>query len=137
MGIFDLFGKKDVATDLRRQLPYNISTSFVPYKLKANSRGSSSLMINLKNMTQEPVTSSVVVEVPERVSLDTTGIAREKEVRLGTLLPNESREAKVDIFSGAGTDRGEYTITITAFIHYRDYAHVLNAMKKRAVIEAV
>lgn len=137
MGIFDLFGKKDVATDLRKQLPYNITTEFVPYKLKANSRGSATLIVNLKNMTQEPVTSSVVVEVPDRVSLDTTGIAREKEVRLGTLAPNESKEAKVEVFSGAGTDKGEYTITITAFIHYRDYAHVLNAMKKRTVVEAV
>jgi hypothetical protein len=137
MGIFDLFGKKDVATDLRRQLPYNITTEFVPYKLRANSRGSATLVVNLKNMTQEPVTSSVVVEVPSRISLDSTGIAKEKEVRLGVLAPNESKEAKVDVFSSAGTDRGEYTITITAFIHYRDYAHVLNAMKKRTVVEAV
>lgn len=137
MGIFDLFGKKDVATDLRKQLPYNITTEFVPYKLKSNSRGSSTLIVNLKNTTQEPVTSSVVVEVPDRISLDTTGMAREKEVRLGTMAPNESKEAKVEIFSGAGTDKGEYTITITAFIHYRDYAHVLNAMKKRTVVEAV
>ena len=137
MGIFDLFGKKDVGTDLRKQLPYNITTQFVPYKLKANSRGSTTLVVNLKNMTESPVTSSVVVEVPERISLDSTGMSKEKEVRLGTLGPNESKEAKVEIFSSAGTDKGEYTLTITAFIHYRDYAHVLNAMKKRTILEAV
>jgi uncharacterized membrane protein len=137
MGIFDLFGKKDVGTDLRKQLPYNINTQFVPYKLKANSRGSTTLVVNLKNMTESPVTSSVVVEVPERISLDSTGMSKEKEVRLGTLGPNESKEAKVEIFSSAGTDKGEYTLTITAFIHYRDYAHVLNAMKKRTILEAV
>ena len=137
MGIFDLFGKKDVGTDLRKQLPYNITTEFVPYKLKANSRGSTTLVVNLKNMTESPVTSSVVVEVPERISLDSTGMSKEKEVRLGTLAPNESKEAKVEIFSSAGTDKGEYTLTITAFIHYRDYAHVLNAMKKRTILEAV
>jgi len=137
MGIFDLFGKKDVATDLGKQLPFNINTEFVPYKLKANMRGSSTLIINLKNMTQEPVMSSVVVEVPDRVSLDTTGIAKQKEVRIGTLAPNENKEAKIEVYGGAGTDKGEYTITITAFIHYRDYAHVLNAMKKRTLIEAV
>ena len=81
MGIFDLFGKRDVATDLRKQLPYSISTAFVPYKLKANSRGSTMLRVNLKNMTQEPVISSVVVQVPDRISLDSTGISKEKEVR--------------------------------------------------------
>lgn len=137
MGIFDLFGKKDVGNDLRRQLPYNITAEFVPYKLRANNRSSSTLVINIKNMTQEPVMGSVVVEVPDRVSMDTTGLAREKEVRMGTLGPSESKEAKIEIYSGSGTDKGEYTITITAFIHYRDYAHVLNAMKKRAMIEAV
>lgn len=137
MGIFDLFGKKDVATDLKKQMPYSITTQFTPYKLKANSRGNSTLVINVKNMTQEPVISSVVVEVPDRISLDTTGIAKEKEIRLGTLGPSDSKEARLDIYSGAGTDKGEYTVTITAFIHYRDYAHVLNGMKKRTVLEAV
>ena len=137
MGIFDLFGKKDVGTDLRKQLPYNINTQFVPYKLKANSRGSTTLVVNLKNMTESPVTSSVVVEVPERISLDSTGMSKEKEVRLGTLGPNESKEAKVEIFSSAGTDKGEYTLAITAFLHYLDYAHVLNAMKKRTILETV
>lgn len=137
MGIFDLFGKKDVTTDLKKALPYNISTGFSPFKLKANLRGSSTLSINLKNMTSEPVMSSVVVQVPDRISLDTTGLAREKEFRLGTLGPNEAKDARIEIFGNSGTDKGEYTITITAFIHYRDYAHVLNAMKKRTVLEAV
>jgi uncharacterized membrane protein len=137
MGIFDLFGKKDITTDLGKQMPYNINTGFVPFKLKANTRSASTLSVNLKNMTNEPVMSSVVVQVPERVSLDGTGTAREKEVRLGMLAPNEAKEARIEVFSNSGTDKGEYTVTITAFIHYRDYGHVLNAMKKRAVVEAV
>lgn len=137
MGIFDLFGKKDVAIDLRKQMPYNITTEFVPYKLRSNSRGSTVLTVNVRNMTQEPVMGSVVVQVPDRISLDTTGLAKEREVRLGTITPNENKEAKIELFGGVGTDKGEYTVTITAFIHYRDYAHVLNAMKKRATIEVV
>ncbi len=137
MGIFDLFGKKDVTNDLKKTLPYSITTEFSPFKLKANSRSGSTLLVNLKNLTGEPVISSVVVQVPERVSLDSTGLAKEKEVRLGTLAPNEAKDTRIEIFSNSGTDKGEYTVTITAFIHYRDYAHVLNAMKKRAVLEAV
>lgn len=137
MGIFDLFGKKDVATDLKKALPYGINTEFSPYKLKANTRSGSTLSINLKNMTGEPVMSSVVVQVPDKVSLDSTGLAKEKEVRIGTLAPNESKDVHIEIYSNSGTDKGEYTVTITAFIHYRDYAHVLNAMKKRSVLEAV
>ncbi len=137
MGIFDLFGKKDVKADLGRQLPYRIGMAFVPFKLKANNRSTSTLTVNVKNMTNEPVMSSVVVQVPERVSLDSTGLSKEKEVRLGVLGPNEQKDAFVELYSNSGTDKGEYTITVTAFIHYRDYGHVLNAMKKRSTIEAV
>lgn len=137
MGIFDLFGKKDVNEDLQRQLPYSIKTEFVPYRLRANVRGSSSLMLSLKNMTNQPVISSVVIEVPDRLSLDETGLVKQKEVRLGTLAPSEGKDSRIEIYGGTGTDKGEYTVTITAFIHYRDYAHVLNAMKKRSILQVV
>jgi hypothetical protein len=137
MGIFDLFGKKDVKEDLGRQLPYAVKTEFVPYRLKSNQRSVSSLNMQVKNLTSEPVMGSVVVEVPDRLSLDETGFSKQKEVRFGMLAPNEQKDARVDIFSGVGTDKGEYTVGVTAFVHYRDYAHVLNAVKKRAVIEVV
>lgn len=137
MGIFDLFGKKDVKSDLEKQLPYSIRTEFTPYRIRANVRGSSALKINIRNQTKEPVMGSVVIEVPGRLSLDETGFTKQKELRLGTMAPNEEKEAMVSVFGDSGTDKGEYTLTITAFIHYRDYAHVLNAMKKRAMFEVV
>ncbi len=137
MGLFDRFGKKDVSTDLEKELPYSMRTEFVPYKLKANGRGSSSLIVDIRNLTKEPVMSSVVVEVPQRLSLDDVGMAREKEVRLGTLAPNEEKRAMIDIFSNSGTDKGDYTVSVTAFIHYRDYGHVLNSMKKRVLLSAL
>lgn len=137
MGIFDLFGKRDVSGSLGKKMPYAIRTEFVPYKLKAKERSSSSFVVTIKNLTGEPVVSSLVIDVPKQLSLDSTGISKQKELRLGTLSPDESKETKTEVFGDVGTDSGEYTITLTAFIHYRDYAHVLNAMKKRVVIEAV
>ena len=137
MGIFDLFGKKDVKEDLSKPLPFKMRTEFMPYKLHANVRSSASLTVRLKNITGEPVMSSVVVEVPRQLSLDQTGLQKQKELRVGMIAPDEEREARVEIFSDTGTDKGEYTLTITSFIHYRDYGHVLNAMKKRAMLEAV
>ena len=137
MGIFDLFGKKDVSTDVTKQMPFTVTTEFVPYKLKSNSRSSSTMTLNIRNMTNEPVLTSVVVGMPATLSFDETGLAKEKEVRLGTLAPKEAKMATLEVFSNSGTDKGEYTISVTAFIHYRDYGHVLNAMKKRTVIEAV
>lgn len=137
MGIFDLFGKKDVKESLGMKGPYSITTAFTPFHLQANVRSKAALTMRIKNMTTEAVMGSVVVEVPDRLSLDETGFTKQKEVRFGTLGPNEEKEASVDVYSSTGTDKGEYTLGVTAFVHYRDYAHVLNAVKKRAVLQAV
>ena len=137
MKILDLFGKKDAATEVGRALPYRVSTEFVPYRLYANRKGSALLLMRLKNLTSEPVMSSIVVQVPKGLSLDDTGLSAAKEVRLGTLAPGEEKESRVEVHGDSGTDKGEYTLSITAFIHYRDYGHVLNAMKKKTVLEVV
>jgi uncharacterized membrane protein len=110
-------------------------TEFVPYKLYANRKNSVLLMLKLKNLTREPVLSSLVVELPKNLSLDDTGLASTKELRLGMLSPGEEKESRIEVHGDAGTDKGEYTLSVTAFIHYRDYGHVLNAMKKKALLE--
>jgi uncharacterized membrane protein len=137
MGIFGLFGKKDVKEDIEKKVPYSIKSSFTPYRLRANNRNSAAMAIQIKNLTNEPVMASVVLEVPDRLSLDETGFSKQKEVRLGMLGANEERETRVDVYGNTATDAGEYTIGITAFVHYRDYAHVLNAAKKRSVLQVV
>ncbi len=137
MKILDLFGKKDAATEVGRTLPYQIASEFIPYRLYANRKSSSMLLMKLKNLTTEPVLSSVVVQVPKGLSLDETGLSGAKELRVGTLAPSEERQVRADVYGDAGTDKGEYTLSITAFIHYRDYGHVLNAMKKKAILEVV
>ncbi len=137
MGLFGLFGKKDVKEDLGKALPYAITTAFTPYRLQANTRSSATLAVSVRNLTSEPVMASIVIEVPDKLSLDQTGLARQKEIRIGTLGPNEERESRADVYGSVGTDKGEYTLGITAFVHYRDYAHVLNAAKKRTVLQVV
>lgn len=137
MKILDLFGKKDAAQEVGRTLPYRVTSEFVPYRLYANRKGSSLLLMRLKNLTNEPVLSSIVVEVPKGLSLDETGLSAAKELRLGTLAPGEEKEARAEVHGDSGTDKGEYTLSITAFIHYRDYGHVLNAMKKKTLLEVV
>jgi hypothetical protein len=137
MKILDLFGKKDSASEIGRTLPYRVASEFVPYKLYANRKSSTLLMMRLKNLTNEAVLSSIVVEVPKGLSVDEVGLSSAKEVRIGTLGPGEEKDTRVEIHGDVGTDKGEYTLSITAFIHYRDYGHVLNAMKKKAVLEVI
>jgi hypothetical protein len=135
MKILDLFGKKDASSEINKTMPYRIIAEFTPYKLYANRRNSVLLMLNVKNLTNEPVLGSVVVELPKLLSLDDAGMSTAKELRLGTISPGEEKAQQVEIHGDAGTDKGEYTLSITAFIHYRDYGHVLNAVKKKAVLE--
>lgn len=137
MKILNLFGKKNVADEISKQAPYRLIAEFVPYKLYANRKSSVMLMIRLKNMTSEPLMSSIVVELPKGLSFDEMGLTLQKELRIGEIAANDEKESRVDVYSGPGTDKGEYTLTLTAFAHYRDYGHVLNAMRKRTTVEVV
>ncbi|MGC8710063.1 MAG: hypothetical protein ACP5RF_00395 [Candidatus Micrarchaeia archaeon] len=137
MKILNLFGKKDVSEEISKQAPYRLITELIPYKLYANRKSSVMLMVKLKNMTSEPLMSSIVVELPKGLSFDEMGLTLQKEIRIGEIASQEEKESRIDIYGGPGTDKGDYTVTLTAFAHYRDYGHVLNAMRKRATIEVV
>ncbi len=137
MKILDLFGKKDVTQEVGKTLPYRIYAEFIPFKLYANRKSSTMLLLKVKNLTTEPVLGSVVVSVPRGIRLDETGLSAEKELKLGTLAASEEKEARANIYGDSGTDKGDYTLSITAFIHYRDYGHVLNAVRKKAILEVV
>jgi uncharacterized membrane protein len=127
----NLFGKKNVLDDLGKSMPFMITTEFVPYKLYANQKGSVTLNITLVNLTKEPLMSSIVLELPKQLSFGSLGLEKEKEIRLGVLSPSEHKNNKIEIYSNTSTDKGDYTIFITAFAHYRDYGQVLNSVKKK------
>ncbi len=137
MGILDIFGKKDASTDLGKKVPFMIRTEFTPYHLKSKERGTVSLNIGVKNITGEPVLGSVVVELPKQLSFDSVGASKQREARLGTMADNEEKSASMEIYGGTGTDKGTYTLTVTAFIHYRDYGHIINEVRKRTALEVV
>ncbi|MEM0086684.1 MAG: hypothetical protein QW774_00100 [Candidatus Micrarchaeaceae archaeon] len=137
MRLPNLFGKKNAGEELEKKAPYRIKTELFPYKLYANKRSNSSLSITLRNEMSEPMLTSVVIELPSGLSFDEIGLEKAKEVRLGEIAQNEEKSASVNIHSDVGTDAGDYTITITAFAHYRDYGHVLNGVRKRMMIEVI
>ncbi|MEM3827509.1 MAG: hypothetical protein QXR58_02830, partial [Candidatus Micrarchaeaceae archaeon] len=65
------------------------------------------------------------------------GLSKQKEIRVGNMEPGEEKELKVELFGGLNTDKGNYTLSLTAIMHYRDYGHVINAVKKHMMINAV
>ena len=137
MGFLDIFGKKDSASEITKGPPYSIATELNPYKLYAKKRSSAALSVRVKNLTRDVLLTSVVFESPEKLGFDETTVSRQREVRVGELQPGDQKEMRIPIYGGVGTDAGEYTLTLTVIAHYRDYAHVLNAIKKRVNIEVV
>jgi uncharacterized membrane protein len=134
MGLFDVFGKKNVSEDISKKYPFRISVNFIPYKLNANSKSSVEVNIKVKNLLNEPALTSVVIEVPKQLGLEETCISKTKEIRIGTLAPQEEKEIKCEIWGSNATDKGEYTISVSAFAHYINYAYVITGLKKRAML---
>ncbi len=137
MGIFNLFGKKDASAELTKPSPYRIFTEWMPYSLYANRNNSTTLNLKIKNMTKETLLTSVVVELPQGLGFDSMGVSKEREVRVGELAPDEEKNIGVDVYGGMKSDPGEYTVSLTAIAHYRDYGHVINAVKKRTSLKVI
>ena len=137
MGIFNLFGKKDVSTELTKGAPYRLATELVPYKLYAKRKSSSTLKIRLRNLTNEVLLTSVAAELPKPLAFEATGLTKQREVRIGDLAPNEEKEVQFEVFTTPGSDPGDYTLSLTAMAHYRDYGRIINAVRKRVMIGVV
>lgn len=137
MGIFDIFGKKDSATDITKAAPFMISTELVPYRLYARRNSSATLIVKVKNLTKDILLTSVVAELPQKLGFDEMQMSKQREIRIGELPANEEKEVKFNIFGGSGSEAGEYTLRLTTIAHYRDYSHVLNAVKKQIQVSVV
>ncbi len=136
-GIFNIFGKRDASNDLMKNPPFRLSTELIPYKLYANKSSSASLMVKVKNMTNEVLLTSVVAELPSQLGFDEVGVSKQREIRVGEIAPHDEKEVRFDVFGSVTADAGEYTIMLTAIAHYRDYGHVINAVKKRSTLNVV
>ncbi|MDE1870705.1 MAG: hypothetical protein KGI06_00510 [Candidatus Micrarchaeota archaeon] len=137
MGILNIFGKKDSAKGITEGPPYSVSTELIPYRLYAKKASSATLNIKVKNLTKDILLTSVVAESAGKVGFDEMVVSKQREIRIGEMQPGEQKEVSLGIYSSIGSDAGEYTIALTTIAHYRDYAHVLNAIKKRVLIELV
>ncbi len=136
MGLLDIFGKKDVGK-ITKGVPFSIKTSFIPVRLASYKGDRTDLVIKLKNNEDENVLVSLVVEVPKALGVDQSCLQKAKEIRIGYLSKQGSQDITVPLWSNVTTKPGDYSITITAFVHYRTYAYVLNSVKKTAEIRVV
>jgi uncharacterized membrane protein len=135
--LLDIFGKKDVGEELIRKVPYGIKLNFHPYRLNANKMESVLLIIDLKNLKEEVLLTSIIVQLPKNLGFDQTALSNVREIRLGEIKPGEEKSVKVEVWGNPRTDAGDYPISVTAICHYRNYGYMLNAEKKEIVLRAV
>ncbi len=137
LSILNIFGKKDAASDLAKGPPFSVSTELFPYKLQAKKSNSAIMTVKITNITKEILLTSIVAEVPGQLGFDEMNLSKQREVRVGEMQPNELKEIRIPLYSSMKSDPGDYTLTLTAIAHYRDYGHVLNMVKKRVEVEIV
>lgn len=137
MGLLNIFGKKDSVSEITKGPPFSVATELVPYRLYAKKGSSATLVVKVRNLTKDVLLTSVVAEAPNKIGFDEMLVARQRELRVGELQPEEMKEVKFNLYSSVGSDAGEYTLTLTTIAHYRDYGHVLNAVKKKVTVDIV
>ncbi len=136
MGLLDVLGKKDVSGDLAKT-PYSLKARLNPIRLAVKKGESIDLYVELRNLRSEPLMTSLVVKVPKQLGFDPTGINDVREIRLGYLKPGEERQLIIPIHENARTNSGDYDVNITAYCHYRDYAHYMSSVSKVLMLRAV
>lgn len=137
MAIFNIFGKKDVSEDITKNIPYRLVTEWVPYKMFSGRKSSVTLKVKLKNLTKEVLLTSLVVELPNKLGFDEIGMSKQRELRIGELAPDEEKEVNMSVYNSTDADPGDYTVSLAAIAHYRDYGHIINAIKKRTTVQVV
>lgn len=146
MGILDRVlgtgGKKDAApvpspAAASKGSPFAIATSFRPLRLNARNDASVDFVVDLSNISGLPQMCSLVVELPASLGFDGVGLHKTKELRLGMLDAEAKKQVVVGIAGSNQTPAGLYRLKVTAYSHYRDYAHVLNSVSKTVELRVV
>ncbi|MCL4381097.1 MAG: hypothetical protein M1331_02800 [Candidatus Marsarchaeota archaeon] len=133
---FNIFGKKD--QDLSgKNVPYIISTEMSPYRLYANKPNSLILFVKIKNVTKDALLTSIEIKLPQKLGMNENMLLKEKRLQLGEIEPRKEKETKIEIFGNINTDVGEYSLTLSATSHFRDYQHVVNRITKPVSLKVI
>ncbi len=118
-------------------LPYDMKVTLSPMRLRKGDDKPVRMTILLKNVEQQENLTSVVIDIPSTVGFDRTGFVNRKEIRVGTMAPNEERSFDIDLFSHQKTISGSYVVKVSANKHYRGYSHILGNTSKEITLRVV
>jgi len=111
-------------------IPYDIKLEFSPLRMKKGDDRPTQMLVYLKNLDKEESLTSVVIDIPNQVGFDRTGAVNRKEIRIGTLKPNEEKNFTIELYSNHRAEPGTYDVKIKAHKHYRGYSHIINSAEK-------
>jgi len=129
-----LFGKHKMPTT---GAVFLLNCEMHPYRVEAHKQSNIDLEITVTNSFARELLTSVTIRVPKTLGFDQTALSNEREVRLGNLMPGETRRVTAIVWSTQRTPAGDHTIEVFATSHYRDYSYVLNQAKKTLTLRAV
>ncbi len=114
----------------------NVKTSLFPYRLKLSNREPIELSFTITNNGIKPKLVSFVLELPQQLGLDKSGMNRVVRKRLADkLIPNQTRKFVYEIFPSKVTDTGEYTASLNVSEHFQDYTYVLDNKDEQITIK--
>ncbi len=128
MGVFELFGKKQVQLGGQQ---YQLEYELHPLKLPAHQADYLELEVNLRNVTETELLTSVVLVLPKQLGFEGSALSHEREIRLGLLKPHELKHLKICIYATQRTPKAIYPLHLYVISHYRDYGYVINELKKK------
>lgn len=134
MNIFDLFGKKEAPITGKL---YGVRLTIHPMRLTAYKSSVATLTVDLSNNFTSNQLTSVILILPKSLGIDQSALSSTREVRLGELAPGEVKNLKIDVWSTQRTKPGDYKLEVYVISHYRNYAYVLNEIKKEFRLRVV
>jgi len=121
------------------QVPFSVSTSFLPLRLSASKQNSVNLIVRLKNITNDPQLVSVDVLLPrkDQLGFDPMCINKATEKKVGQVAPGETKEVSIPVWASNQTGAGDYNLDISVYAHYQDYNKVYASVSKKTNLRVV
>ncbi|MEW6528562.1 MAG: hypothetical protein AB1391_01590 [Candidatus Micrarchaeota archaeon] len=123
---------------IQTALPISMSIRFLPLRLAAKKDNRVDMIVTITNKTNEKQIVSFEALLPktEMLGFNNTIIIKHAEKK-GVLEPNARTEFAIPIYSTTQTKEGNYTINVSAYVHYLDYSKIINYIKRTISLRVV
>lgn len=108
----------------------DINTRLFPYRISLREKKPQELVIELKNISNEPKMVSFEASLPFELAFDKGGLNRSMEKRIQELKPNEPKRFQFDVYAARMSGEGAYIGKLVVSEHYRDFDYVTKAYER-------